>query len=161
MNSRNTHTLTHKHTHIHTNTHTHTRARAHTHTQTQARKHSHTGARTGTRAHTHTHGLARTHTCEHTRTRGRAHTHTHTHTHTLMRTKHGRNVHVQHKRLRSWRCESVGRASDRHAADGGSISPVWQGIFLPVNFQCRFSYGVRTPPCAIACITSVRMLKIL
>ena len=21
-----------------------------------------------------------------------------------------------------------------------------------VNFQCRFSYGVRTPPCAIACI---------
>ena len=28
-----------------------------------------------------------------------------------------------------------------------------QGIFLPrVNFQCRLSYGVRTPPCAIACI---------
>ena len=25
--------------------------------------------------------------------------------------------------------------------------------FLPrVNFQCRLSYGVRTPPCAIACI---------
>ena len=24
--------------------------------------------------------------------------------------------------------------------------------FLPVNFQCRLSYGVRTPPCAIASI---------
>ena len=31
-----------------------------------------------------------------------------------------------------------------------------------VNFQCRLSYGVRTPPCAIACIilTSLHTLKI-
>ena len=51
-----------------------------------------------------------------------------------------------------WGCSSVGRASDRHAADTGSSSPVRQRIFLSVSFQCRLSYGVRAHPCAIAFI---------
>ena len=46
-----------------------------------------------------------------------------------------------------------GRASDWHSADTGSIPLVRHVIFSPkVNFQCRLSYGVRAPPCAIACI---------
>ena len=49
-----------------------------------------------------------------------------------------------------WGCSSVGRASDRHDVDAEFDSPVRQGIFLSVNIQCRLSYGVRTPPCAIA-----------
>ena len=32
--------------------------------------------------------------------------------------------------------------------------------FLPrVNFQCRFSFGVPTPPCAIACINICAHVK--
>ena len=35
-------------------------------------------------------------------------------------------------------------------------------VFPPrVNFQCRFSYGVRTTPCQLHAFTSVRTLKIL
>ena len=50
------------------------------------------------------------------------------------------------QRLR-WGCSSAGRASDRHAAEAGSIPQVRQGIFLSEsNFQCRLSYGVRKPP---------------
>ena len=51
---------------------------------------------------------------------------------------------VQKKPTGGWGCSSVGRASDRHAVDAGWIPRV--------NFLCRLSYGVRTPPCAIACI---------
>ena len=56
---------------------------------------------------------------------------------------------------------SVGRASDRHAAEASSIPwlVVRRGIFLPVNFQCRLSYGVRTPPCATACINICAHVK--
>ena len=43
------------------------------------------------------------------------------------------------------------RASDRHAADGGSIPYEARDFLLRVNFQCRLSFGVRTPPCSIAC----------
>ena len=33
-----------------------------------------------------------------------------------------------------------------------SIPQCGEGFFSPrVNFQCRLSYGVRTPPCATAC----------
>ena len=40
--------------------------------------------------------------------------------------------------------------------------PIAARDFFPrVNFQCRLSYGVLTPPCAIANTTSVRTLKIL
>ena len=54
-----------------------------------------------------------------------------------------------------WGCSSVGTASDRHADDTGSIPRCSKGFFFPrVNFQCRLSYGVHTPPCAIACINS-------
>ena len=42
-----------------------------------------------------------------------------------------------------WRCGSVGRAVDRHAANAGSIPRC-------VNFLCTLSYGVHTPPCANA-----------
>ena len=48
-------------------------------------------------------------------------------------------------RTRGWDVAQLVRASDRHAADAGSIPP-------RVNFQCRLSFGVRTSPCAIACI---------
>ena len=54
-------------------------------------------------------------------------------------------------------CSSVGRASDRHAADAGSIPRCGKIFFFPrVNFQCRLSSGVRTSPCAIACINICR-----
>ena len=46
-------------------------------------------------------------------------------------------------------CSSVGlRASDRHATDAGSVPRCGKEFFfLPrVNFQRRFSYGVRTAP---------------
>ena len=32
-------------------------------------------------------------------------------------------------------------------------------FFLPVNFQCRPSYGVHTPPCAAACINTCARIK--
>ena len=52
-----------------------------------------------------------------------------------------------------WGCSSVGRASDRHAADTGSFPRCGKGFFSPrFVFQCRLSYGVRTLPCAIAYI---------
>ena len=60
---------------------------------------------------------------------------------------------------------SVGRASDRHAADAGKLStqvrfPGAARDFSPrVSFQCRLSYGVRTPPCAIACIYTCAHVK--
>ena len=43
---------------------------------------------------------------------------------------------------------SGGRASDRHAADAGSIPRCGKAG----NFQCRLSYGASAPPCAIAYI---------
>ena len=50
-------------------------------------------------------------------------------------------------------CRTAGRASDRHAANAGSIPRCGKGLFFHRgNFQCRLSYGVRTPPCSIACI---------
>ena len=51
-----------------------------------------------------------------------------------------------------WKCSSVGRASDRHAADAGSIPQCGKGFFLPESTFSALSYGVRTPPCVIACI---------
>ena len=51
-------------------------------------------------------------------------------------------------------CSSVGRASDRLAADAGSIPRCGKGFFsqsqLPVQTLFRCPY---TPPCAIACIS--------
>ena len=51
-----------------------------------------------------------------------------------------------------WGCSSVGRASNRHVADAGSIPRCGKRFFPTVNFQCRLFYVVRTPPCTIACI---------
>ena len=40
-----------------------------------------------------------------------------------------------------------------HAVDAGSIPRWGKGYFSPrLDFQCRLSYGVRTPLCAIAFI---------
>ena len=70
------------------------------------------------------------------------------------------------KHLWGWGCSSVGRASDWRTADAGSIPRCGKGVFSTprVNFQCRFSYGVRTPPhpfpvCAIACINIYEHVK--
>ena len=51
-----------------------------------------------------------------------------------------------------WGCSSVDRASDRHAADTGSIPRCGKGFFSQSQLSGRLSYGVRTPPCAFACI---------
>ena len=52
-----------------------------------------------------------------------------------------------------WGCSSVGRASDRHIADTGSIPRCGKGFFsLPESIFSADSFGVCTPPCAIACI---------
>ena len=45
----------------------------------------------------------------------------------------------------------MGRASDRHAADAALIPQCWKEFFS-VNFQCKLSYVVCTPQCAITCI---------
>ena len=59
-----------------------------------------------------------------------------------------------------WGCSSVDRASDRHAAEAGSIPRCGKGFFFPgVNFQCRLSDGVRTFPCATACINICAHVK--
>ena len=59
-----------------------------------------------------------------------------------------------------WGCSSVGRASDRCTADAGSIPLGAERYFSPrVNFQCGLSYGVRTPPCAVACINICAQVK--
>ena len=49
-----------------------------------------------------------------------------------------------------WDVAQLVRASDRHATDAGSIPRCGKGFFS--MSQCRLSYGVRTPPCAIAWI---------
>ena len=48
-------------------------------------------------------------------------------------------------------CSSVGRASDRHAADAGSIPRCGKGFFSHRQLSVQTLYDVRTPPCAIAC----------
>ena len=51
-----------------------------------------------------------------------------------------------------WGCGSVGRALDLHAASAGSIPQCSKFFSHRVNYQCRLSYGARTPLCAIICI---------
>ena len=58
---------------------------------------------------------------------------------------------VSHERagIRGWDVAQLVRASDRHAADAGSIPRCGKGFSsrqLYVNFQCGLSVGVRTPP---------------
>ena len=61
---------------------------------------------------------------------------------------------------RGWGCSSVSRASDRHAADAGSIHPVRQGIFLPESTCSADSLTVSVhPPYAIACINICAHVK--
>ena len=49
-------------------------------------------------------------------------------------------------------CSSVGRGSNRHAAEAGSTPRCGKGFFSQSQLQCRLSDGVRTPPCAVACV---------
>ena len=51
-----------------------------------------------------------------------------------------------------WGCSSVGRASDRHAANANPFPIVARDFSPRVSFQCRLSYSVHTPLPAIACI---------
>ena len=51
------------------------------------------------------------------------------------------------------------RASDRHAADAGSIPWVRQGIFFSESTFSADSFGVRTPPCATICINICAHVK--
>ena len=59
-----------------------------------------------------------------------------------------------------WGCSSVGRASDRHAADACSIPGAARDFSPRINFQCRLSCSVRTHPCAIACINICAHVKL-
>ena len=54
-----------------------------------------------------------------------------------------------------WGCSSVDRASDRHAADAGSIPRCGKGFFS--RSQLSDSYGFRT--CAVACINICANVK--
>ena len=49
-------------------------------------------------------------------------------------------------------CSSVGRASDRHVADAGSIPRCGKGFFSQSQLSVQTLLHVRTPPCAIAFI---------
>ena len=50
-----------------------------------------------------------------------------------------------------WGCSSVGSSIGPARCRCRFDSPVRQGIFLPESTFSADSYGVRTPPCAIAC----------
>ena len=59
-----------------------------------------------------------------------------------------------------WGCSSVGRASDGHTANAGSIPQYGKDFFFPrVKCYCRFSDGVRISPCATACINICAHVK--
>ena len=52
-----------------------------------------------------------------------------------------------------WGCSSVGRASDRHAADAGLIPRCGKGFFSQSQLSVWAFFRVSVqPPCAIACI---------
>ena len=59
---------------------------------------------------------------------------------------------TEHSLKPGWGCSSVGRALDRHGADAGSIPRCGKGFFSPSQLSVLTLQGVRTPPCAIACI---------
>ena len=59
---------------------------------------------------------------------------------------------TEHSLKPGWGCSSVGRALDRHGADAGSIPRCGKGFFSPSQLSVLTLHGVRTPPCAIACI---------
>ena len=64
--------------------------------------------------------------------------------------------------LKGWGWSSMDRASDRHAADEGTIPPVQQGILLPeFTFNADSLCFSIHPSVQLHALTSVRMLKIL
>ena len=54
--------------------------------------------------------------------------------------------------FKGWRCSSVGRVLNRHAADKIQFPCVARDCSPTVNFQCRLSYSACIPLCAVACI---------
>ena len=72
-----------------------------------------------------------------------------------------RKIHVFKKKKKfqakqmGWRCNSVGTASDRHAAEAGSIPGAARDFSPGVNRKCRISYGV----CAITCTNICEHVK--
>ena len=59
---------------------------------------------------------------------------------------------------RVWGCSSVGRVSDWHATEPRSVPQCSKGFFSQSAFSAG-SYGVHTPPCAIACINICAHVK--
>ena len=51
-----------------------------------------------------------------------------------------------------WGCSSVGRASDRHAAEAGSIPQCGKGFFSQSQLSVQTLLRCPYTPCAIACI---------
>ena len=51
-----------------------------------------------------------------------------------------------------WGCSSIGRASDRHVAEAGSISWCGEDFFSRTQLSVQTLLLVRTPLCAITCI---------
>ena len=81
-----------------------------------------------------------------------------------LETRGGKKTHCVCVRLNgysnsNWGCSSVGRASDRYAVEAGSTSSAAKESSSTVNFQCRLSYFVLTPPCATACINICAHVK--
>ena len=62
-------------------------------------------------------------------------------------------------RHRKWGCGSVGRASDRHAADAGSIPRCGKGFSSNSQLSVKTFTCVRTSPCAIAGINVCTHVK--
>ena len=63
--------------------------------------------------------------------------------------------------MHQWTCSSVGRVSDHHATDAGSIPWCGKGLFFPqsqLSVQTFFC-GVCTPLCAITCINTCMHVK--
>ena len=53
---------------------------------------------------------------------------------------------------KGWGCSAVGRASDRHAAEAGSIPRCGKGFFSPSQLSVQTLTVSVHPPCAVACI---------
>ena len=58
-----------------------------------------------------------------------------------------------------WGCSSVGRTSDRHTLRQVRFPGASMDFSPRVNLQCRLSYSVRAPPCAMAWINICAHVK--
>ena len=97
-----------------------------------------------TQTHTHTHTHRDTHT--------HIHRHTHTHTHT--------EIVTNNKSVNELSCSSVGRSSDRHVADAGSIPQCGKGFFSQSTFSADSPTVSVHPRVQSHAFTSVRTIRI-